>query len=352
MFSALPMCGVGDSIFLMLFKNEIGAPAVAALLGCFNSLVIDFATRQKFGGTNLSYYILKQLPILPLSTFGERELTFIGPRVLELTYTAWDLQPFAQDLGYEGDPYPWYPERRAQLRAELDAYYAYLYGLSKKELRYILDPKDVMGEDYPSETFRVLKEREIKEHGLDEKGMWRTQRLVLDAYDRFANDATFDASRLEDPEYFPVVRAALAVSKSREQEMERTLRELVDRTDRAPLPTLFVEGETDRLIVEGAWRALYPGDEQARSIDEEDAPATPEHVVLDGRAGDVIGAVHRVGGAVPGLGRRAGGVFLQVVDDAVVPLPGVGIIRLRRAGIAVVDVDLGVSDRGQAGIRT
>ena len=146
------------------------------------------------------------------------------------------------------------------LRAELDAYYAYLYGLSKKELRYILDPKDVMGEDYPSETFRVLKEREIKEHGLDEKGMWRTQRLVLDAYDRFARDGTFDPARLEDPEYFPVVRAALAVSKSREQELEQTLAALVARSDREALPTLFVEGATDKLIVEGAWRALYPGE--------------------------------------------------------------------------------------------
>ena len=149
--------------------------------------------------------------------------------MLELTYTAWDMQPFAKDLGYEGEPFRWDPERRAQLRAELDAYYAYLYGLSKKELRYILDPKDVMGEDYPSETFRVLKEQGDKEHGSSE---WRTQRLVLEAYDRFARDGTFDPARLEDPEYFPVVRDALAVSKSREQELERTLEELVARSDR------------------------------------------------------------------------------------------------------------------------
>ena len=96
------------------------------------------------------------------------------------------------------------------MRAELDAYYAYLYGLSKKELRYILDPKDVMGEDYPSETFRVLKENER----IREFGEYRTQRLVLEAYDRFARDGTFDPARLEDPEYFPVVREALAAGES------------------------------------------------------------------------------------------------------------------------------------------
>jgi hypothetical protein len=64
------------------------------------------------------------------------------------------------------------------LRAELDAYYARLYGLDRDELRYILDPRDVMGKDYPSETFRVLKNNELKAYG-----EYRTQRLVLAAWD-------------------------------------------------------------------------------------------------------------------------------------------------------------------------
>jgi hypothetical protein len=36
-----------------------------------------------------------------------------------------------------------------------------------------------MGVDYPSETFRVLKEKEIAEFG-----EYRTRRLVLEAWDR------------------------------------------------------------------------------------------------------------------------------------------------------------------------
>ena len=76
-------------------------------------------------------------------------------------------------------PFPWNPERRAQLRAELDATYARLYGLDRNELRYILDPADVMGADYPSETFRVLKNSELREFG-----EYRTQRLVLAAWDK------------------------------------------------------------------------------------------------------------------------------------------------------------------------
>ena len=69
--------------------------------------------------------------------------------------------------------------RRVLARAELDAFYAHLYGLNRDELRYILDPADVMGPDYPSETFRVLKNNEIRQFG-----EYRTQRLVLEAWDR------------------------------------------------------------------------------------------------------------------------------------------------------------------------
>jgi hypothetical protein len=108
-------------------------------------------------------------------------LDFIVPRVLELTYTSHSMAPFACDLGYEGPPFGWDEDRRALLRAELDALYAKAYGLTRDELRYILDPEDVMGKGYPSETFRVLKYNEIANFG-----DYRTARLVLDAWDRLA----------------------------------------------------------------------------------------------------------------------------------------------------------------------
>lgn len=59
----------------------------------------------------------------------------------------------------------------------MDAYYARLYdGLTRNELRYILDPAE--GEDYPSQTFRVLRNNEMRE--FEE---YRT-RLVLAAWDQ------------------------------------------------------------------------------------------------------------------------------------------------------------------------
>ena len=151
---------------------------VVAFLANLASIPFDFVARQKMGGTSFAYFYLKQLPILPPSAYDEAALAFIVPRVLELTYTSHSMAPFARDLGYEGPPFAWDEDRRAHLRAELDAWYALAYGLTRDELRYVLDPKDVMGEDYPSETFRVLQKNEIARHG-----EYRTRRLVLAAYD-------------------------------------------------------------------------------------------------------------------------------------------------------------------------
>lgn len=174
--SVVPRVGVGHTMPLFMTAQE--PIKVAALLANFCALVLDFCARVKVGGTHLTYGYLKQFPVLPPDYYTDADLAFIVPRVLELTYTAYDLKPWAEDLGYTGNPFPFNPDRRAQIRAELDAYYAKLYGLTRDELRYILDPADIMGEDYPSETFRVLKNKEIKEHG-----EYRTQRLVLKAWD-------------------------------------------------------------------------------------------------------------------------------------------------------------------------
>jgi len=179
----IPTVGVGNKMPLFLFGPGIQPRQAAALYGNLAALVFDFVARQKIGGTTLNYFYIKQFPVLPPDRYTDADLAFIVPRVLELTYTAYDLAPWAADLGYDGEPFPWNPERRAQLRAELDAYYARLYGLTCDELRYILDPADVMGEDYPSETFRVLKNNEMREFG-----EYRTRRLVLEAWDAMAKE--------------------------------------------------------------------------------------------------------------------------------------------------------------------
>ena len=177
--SVAPIAGAGNQMPLMLPDFRTEKVRVALLLGNLSSIVFDFFARHKIGGVHMNFFIFKQLPVLPPSAYSKAAIGFIQPRVLELTYTSHDLKPWAEDLGYAGPPFTFDPERRALLRAELDAFYAHLYGLSRDELRYILDPADVMGPDYPSETFRVLKNNEIRQFG-----EYRTQRLVLEAWDQ------------------------------------------------------------------------------------------------------------------------------------------------------------------------
>ena len=93
------------------------------------------------------------------------------------------MRPWAEALGYEGEPFGWDEERRLRLKCELDAYYAHLYGLNRDELRYILDPSDIKGPDFPSVTFPGLKRKEMEKYG-----EYRTRRLVLEEYDRLAKE--------------------------------------------------------------------------------------------------------------------------------------------------------------------
>lgn len=204
----LPFCGAGNKIPLIRFDKSTSPKLHACLLADFNSIPHDVVCRMKLGGTTMNYFYKKQMPVLPPSAYHEAALSFIVPRVMALTYTANDMTEWAKALWTDStsamrqkmlelngknrkfsqensgstlacDPYIYDDIKRAILRAELDAYFARLYGLTRTELQYILDPHSVMGEDYPSETFRVLKDNEIAKYG-----EYRTQRLVLEAWDR------------------------------------------------------------------------------------------------------------------------------------------------------------------------
>lgn len=209
--SIIPFSGVGHSMLLYSVKQS--STLAACLLANFLSLELDVIARMKLGGTNLTYGYFRQFPVLPPSAYHEAALSFIVPRVMALTYTATDMTEWAKALWKDSSlkmrlkmlqlnnkenegitdenfvdrefsesflpPYIFDDAKRAVLRAELDAYYARLYGLTRTELQYILEPQSVMGEDYPSETFRVLKDNEIAKYG-----EYRTQRLVLEAWDR------------------------------------------------------------------------------------------------------------------------------------------------------------------------
>ncbi len=175
----LPGNPLGHSSFVIGNEGDPVAVASALLAANMNSLPLDWAARCSVGGTNLSFFIVKQLPMLPPEAYlaeackGRLYAELVAERVLELTYTAHALEPFARELGYEGPPFVWNEERRHCLKSELDALYACMYRLDREELEWILNPEP------PSVSFPTLKRNEEKEFG-----EYRTQRLVLQAYDQ------------------------------------------------------------------------------------------------------------------------------------------------------------------------
>ncbi|MCX5258646.1 N-6 DNA methylase [Streptomyces canus] len=157
---------------LPLMFPFVAPQLVAALVAVQSSLVFDFVSRQKISDAHMKLFVWKQLPV-PTPTTLEHHLPFLLRRVLELVYTAHDMAPLARDLGDEGAPFRWDGTRRAQLRAELDAYFFHLYGISAEDTDYIL-------ETFQSES-GGLKNNEIAKFG-----EYRTKRLVLTEFDRMA----------------------------------------------------------------------------------------------------------------------------------------------------------------------
>ncbi len=173
----LPISAVGSTASVVNLKN-VRTVASALILANMNSLPFDWAVRSSIGGTSMSIFIVKQLPVLPPKQYLEncvadlKYVELIVPRVLNLTYTSDDLAGFAIDLGFEGPPFSWDEDFRHALRCELDAIFTRMYGLNRAELEWILDASP------PSSSFFALKRREMRDFG-----EYRTKFCVLQAFD-------------------------------------------------------------------------------------------------------------------------------------------------------------------------
>lgn len=187
--------GVGNSATLLY--AERGTMPTATLCAMMSSLVFDYITKQKIGGSHASISFVKQFPVLAPDQIPPTYQWEIVKRMAELCYFNHDMDGWAEELWEEmddsqrtqlpqiGNHEPWIynPDRRALLQAELDAIFAHLYGLTTDDLRYILDPEDVCGKGCINETFRVLKDNEMRQYG-----EYRTKRLVIEAWCRFGFD--------------------------------------------------------------------------------------------------------------------------------------------------------------------
>lgn len=162
----------------VMFPSEGQISKLPLLIANLSSFAFDFVSRQKTGGTHMATFITEQLAILTPAAFDAPQIwmgsealgDWICARVLELTYTAWDLEPFARDVGYMGPPFRWSRERRLVLRCELDAAFFHLYGLSRDDTGYVMD------------SFSIVRKNDEKAHN----GEYRTKDMILEVYDEMA----------------------------------------------------------------------------------------------------------------------------------------------------------------------
>lgn len=172
--SVFPSSAAGDK-FLLAMPDEPGSGCL--LHAAWSTLAFDYVTRQKLSSASMKYFIVKQLACPSPEQFNrptpwqssDSLATWVKPHILELAYTSYRLRPYAQELDDDHPPFRWDPERRALLRADLDAGFLHIYGLNRTEAEHVLD------------SFSVIRKYEERD-----SGEFRTKRLVLEAYDRMA----------------------------------------------------------------------------------------------------------------------------------------------------------------------
>jgi len=148
---------------------------LVCLLANLYSFIGDYVVRQKTAQPSLPMGVVYESAFLPPAVFArpspwdaERPLwEWIAERVLELTYTSWDLKSFAEDYDYGGPPFRWNQSRRFLLQCELDAAYFHLYGIGREEVDYVM------------ETFPIVKRKDLQHCG-----RYRTKETILEIHAR------------------------------------------------------------------------------------------------------------------------------------------------------------------------
>ncbi|NHN41823.1 N-6 DNA methylase [Halorubellus sp. JP-L1] len=178
-FSILPEAASGHSL-----NHVTGPSAQEALLlvAAFNSYTQDFVARQKVGGTHMSHFITRQLPIPDPGRFqalhyqGEPVADHIQELAIQLTYHAEDLREFAKEAGYDRDPYSYTQPNgrpRKEVRYELEALMAHVYGIEADDFERLFS------------TFEQIKTEDINEHG-----HYRTRDEIKQRFEDMKDDIT------------------------------------------------------------------------------------------------------------------------------------------------------------------
>ncbi|NLH68733.1 MAG: hypothetical protein GX454_00910 [Brooklawnia sp.] len=145
-----PRTGTGNSLPIFA-EHDDGDLVVAAM----SSFVCDYVARQKLGGQNVTFGTVYQLAIPGVEKFLEP-----SPWAPSLPIATW-IRARLHSL----DNWP-IPDRRYQVKAELDAAFFHLFGIAREDVDYIMD------------TFPIVKRKDEAAFG-----SYRTKELILEVFD-------------------------------------------------------------------------------------------------------------------------------------------------------------------------
>ncbi|MFC7449700.1 hypothetical protein [Rhodococcus daqingensis] len=159
----------GATSYGWIVSSGPSAMELCMLEAAFNSFAYDYLLRGSFSQPSIPQSTSEQVPVPTMQLIADSPIVdamWIRDRVLELSYTSNDMCPLAQELGESGPAFVWNEERRSLIRAELDAAFLHLYGVTREDADHILD------------SFPLVRGKD--EAQFDE---FRTKRIVLDIFD-------------------------------------------------------------------------------------------------------------------------------------------------------------------------
>ena len=195
----VPLCFATHNLPLV---RVCGGDTRASLmfLATLSSFALDFFARLRVATNHLTEGIFFSLPIPSPKQIKSKSLICfadewgIAKRVLELSYTAWDLQSLAEGYGYSGPPFQWDEDRRFKIRCELNAAFFRIYlpcdsngdwqwedEATAKDTEPLKNnfktPRDAVS--YIMDTFPILRRRDEEKF----EGDYRTKSVIVEIYD-------------------------------------------------------------------------------------------------------------------------------------------------------------------------
>ncbi|MFM2199248.1 MAG: hypothetical protein RLZZ505_2680 [Verrucomicrobiota bacterium] len=195
--SAIVPRAATESSLNAFFSSDNDCTFLIRLVANINTFAFNYLVKLRQAGFSLNKTLYECIPLATLKVGGDYRIPWISlhwlsERVLELTYTAWDLEAFAQDCGWPGPPFRWDEDRRFLLRCELDAAFFHLYLGSEDEWRQQPEaltrafPTPRHAVSYIMDTFPIVKRKDEAKHN----GHYRTKETILQIYDALAESIT------------------------------------------------------------------------------------------------------------------------------------------------------------------